>query len=34
VGLVQACPLLPAGIHVEGWRYHVDTGVVEQVLTP
>ena len=34
VGLVQACPLLPAGVHVEGWRYHVDTGVVEQVLTP
>jgi len=34
VELVRACPLLPAGIHVEGWRYHVDTGVVEQVLTP
>ncbi len=31
---VRTCPLLPAGIHVEGWRYHVDTGVVEQVLTP
>ena len=34
VGLVRTCPLLPVGIHVEGWRYHVDTGVVEQVLTP
>jgi carbonic anhydrase len=34
VGLVRTCPLLPAGIHVEGWRYHVDTGVVQQLLTP
>jgi carbonic anhydrase len=34
VEVVRACPLLPAGIHVEGWRYHVDSGVVEQVLTP
>ena len=34
VELVRSCPLLPAGIHVEGWRYHVDNGEVEQVLTP
>ena len=34
VVLVRTCPLLPPGIHVEGWRYHVDTGVVERVLTP
>jgi carbonic anhydrase len=34
VALVRACPLLPAGTHVEGWRYHVETGVVEPVLTP
>ncbi len=34
VDLVRTCPLLPAGTHVEGWRYHVDTGAIEQVLTP
>ncbi len=32
VGLVRSCGLLPAGTHVEGWRYHVDTGVVEPVV--
>jgi carbonic anhydrase len=31
---VRACPLLPVGIHVEGWRYHVESGEVERVLTP
>jgi hypothetical protein len=34
VELVRACPLLPVGVHVEGWRYHVETGVVEQILAP
>jgi carbonic anhydrase len=34
VDLVRACPLLPAGTHVEGWRYHVETGLVEPVLVP
>jgi carbonic anhydrase len=34
VELVRTCPLLPVGVHVQGWRYHVDTGEVEQVLTP
>jgi carbonic anhydrase len=32
VDLVRACPLLPEGTHVEGWRYHVETGVVEPVV--
>jgi carbonic anhydrase len=32
VELVRACPLLPSGTHVEGWRYHVETGEVEVVL--
>jgi carbonic anhydrase len=32
VGLVRACPLLPAEVRVEGWRYRVETGVVERVL--
>ena len=31
VGLVRACPLLPEGTHVEGWRYHVESGLVEPV---
>jgi len=32
VGLVRACPLLAGEVRVEGWRYHVETGVVERVL--
>jgi carbonic anhydrase len=32
VGLVRACPLLAQEVRVEGWRYHVETGVVERVL--
>jgi carbonic anhydrase len=32
VDLVRSCPLLPAGTQVEGWRYHVETGVVEPVV--
>jgi len=32
VGLVRGCPLLPGDVRVEGWRYHVETGVVERVV--
>jgi carbonic anhydrase len=32
VDLVRTCPLLRVGIDVEGWRYHVETGVVQQVV--
>lgn len=32
VELVRSCLLLPAGTQVEGWRYHVETGVVEPVV--
>jgi carbonic anhydrase len=32
VGLVRACALLPAGTYVEGWRYHVESGLVEPVV--
>jgi carbonic anhydrase len=32
VDLVRSCPLLPGEVRVEGWRYHVETGVVERVL--
>jgi carbonic anhydrase len=34
VGLVRDCPLLSGDVRVEGWRYHVETGVVERVLQP
>jgi carbonic anhydrase len=32
VQLVRACPLLPAGVTVEGWRYDVDSGIVSRVV--
>ncbi len=32
VELVRDCPLLREGTHVEGWRYHVETGEVEPVI--
>jgi carbonic anhydrase len=32
VEAVRECALLPEGTQVEGWRYHVDTGVVERVV--
>ena len=32
VELVRACPLLPVGTDVEGWRYHVESGVVEPIV--
>jgi carbonic anhydrase len=32
VGLIRDCPLLPADIPVEGWRYDVETGLVETVV--
>ena len=33
VETVRACALLPAGVAVEGWRYSVDTGLVERIIT-
>ncbi len=32
VEAVRACPLLPASVAVEGWRYDVETGVVARVV--
>ena len=32
VELVRVCPLLPVGTDVEGWRYHVESGVVEPIV--
>jgi len=32
VDVVRSCKLLPERTLVEGWRYHVDTGVVERVV--
>jgi len=32
VDLVRACVLLPAGTYVEGWRYHVESGLVEPIV--
>jgi len=32
VDLVRSCSLLPPATQVEGWRYHVETGVVEPVV--
>ena len=32
VDQVRSCSLLPTGTQVEGWRYHVETGVVEPVV--
>lgn len=29
---VRACSLIPSGTHVEGWRYHVESGLVEPVV--
>jgi carbonic anhydrase len=29
---VRACALIPAGTHVEGWRYHVESGLIEPVV--
>ncbi len=29
---VRACTLIPGGTHVEGWRYHVESGLVEPVV--
>ena len=34
VSLVRDCPLLSEDLRVEGWRYHVETGVVERILQP
>jgi carbonic anhydrase len=32
VAVLRACTLLPPGTHVEGWRYHVESGLVEPVV--
>jgi carbonic anhydrase len=32
VDLVRSCPLMPPGTQVEGWRYDVESGVVDRVL--
>jgi carbonic anhydrase len=29
---VRACPLLPVGTRVEGWRYDVETGLIDRVI--
>jgi carbonic anhydrase len=34
VDAVRSCPLLAPGITVVGWRYDVQTGLVEQVIEP
>ncbi len=33
VDVVRTCRAMPAGIHVEGWRYDVGTGVVHRIVT-
>ena len=32
VGLLRACPQLPEGIRIEGWRYDVETGGIHRIL--
>lgn len=34
VDAVRSCPLLAPGVAVVGWRYDVQTGLVEQVIEP
>lgn len=34
VAAVRSCRALPQGLRVEGWRYDVVTGLVEQVVVP
>jgi carbonic anhydrase len=29
---VRACPLIPGEVEVEGWRYQVETGLVERLV--
>jgi carbonic anhydrase len=29
---VRACPLLPEGVAVEGWRYDVSSGLIERIV--
>jgi carbonic anhydrase len=31
--LVRDCPLIPAAVAVEGWRYDVDTGLIARLVT-
>ncbi len=33
VDRVRACGLLTAGVRVEGWRYSVETGLIERIVT-
>ncbi|MCL4446131.1 MAG: carbonic anhydrase [Actinobacteria bacterium] len=33
VEAIRKCAALPTGVAVEGWRYDVDTGVVERLIT-
>ncbi len=32
VEVVRTCALLPTGVRVEGWRYHVETGAIDRVV--
>lgn len=32
VEAVRTCEMLPPEVRVEGWRYHVDTGLIHQVI--
>jgi carbonic anhydrase len=33
VDAVRSCPLLPAGVQVEGWRYQVENGEILRLIT-
>ncbi|HEY2565331.1 MAG TPA: carbonic anhydrase [Acidimicrobiales bacterium] len=33
VHVVQTCEVLPDGVRVEGWRYDVQTGVVDRIIS-
>jgi carbonic anhydrase len=33
VATVRQCTLLPAGVQVEGWRYQVESGRIDRVIT-
>ena len=32
VNLLRACPELPAGVQIEGWRYDVETGRIHRII--
>jgi len=34
VEAIRSCTALRVGLHVEGWRYDVDTGLVHRIVTP